>query len=433
MVVHFYDIFFEFIIVLIMLAIARYIFLEPEWKKYKRVFYIGTVIILSLGEFLLHSDVAMLLLFVCVGVYLFVARQKRKIRGLFEIVPIYGICCGCLYPIIILPKLLGLEKIETIYAAALDILTLVLLVIFWLKGKHWRAESSAVMKNRSLSKWERRLLNMIGCLLWLILISLDEMLSYAELTMSLRFHIGTVGLISMLLIFTVIGLIMQGNKTAHYLAVAELNKHYLELEEKHFRAYQHSQTETRRMRHDMKNHMLALAHLAQEEKLDELKKYIHQIGIEIEKSSIKLYTGNNFIDAIMSEKYSMAQNEAIHFEIEGQLAENLQIDSIDLCTVFSNALDNGIEAVRKLSESQRIIKILLAKQGNMVLLSFKNPIQIEEKVIVGRTTKQDKLMHGYGLYNIKKVVEKYQGDMTIETEEKEGMNYFVLEIVFYNV
>lgn len=433
MVAHFYNIFFAFIIVLIMLATARYIFLEPEWMKYKRTFYMGTVIILSLGEFLLHSDVAMLLLFLCVGVYLFVARQKRKIRGLFEIVPIYGICCGCLYPIIILPKLLGLEKIETIYAAAFDILTLVVLVIFWLKGKNWRTEVSKVMKERSLSKWERRLLHMSGCFLLLIIFSMDELLNYEALTMSLRLHIGIVGIISMLLTFTVIGLIMQGNKTAHYLAVAQLNKHYLELEEKHFRAYQHSQTETKRMRHDMKNHMLALAHLAQEEKLDELKKYIHQIGIEIEKSSIKLYTGNNFIDAIISEKYSMAQNEAIQFEIQGSLSEDLKIEAIDLCTVFSNAVDNGIEAVRKLSQSQRIIEILLAKQGNMVLLSFKNPIEKDEKVIVGRTTKQDKLIHGYGLYNIKRVVEKYHGEMNIDTEEQEGIKYFVLEIVFYNV
>ena len=55
--------------------------------------------------------------------------------------------------------------------------------------------------------------------------------------------------------------------------------------------------------------------------------------------------------------------------------------------------------------------------------------EVNVKKIEGRTSKEDKKNHGFGIYNLKKCSRKYQGEVSFDCENQK----FIAEIVLWNV
>lgn len=114
----------------------------------------------------------------------------------------------------------------------------------------------------------------------------------------------------------------------------------------------------------------------------------------------------------------------------------LSIQSYDIGVILGNALDNGIEACRRLKEKDRqaevFIRLCSLQKGSLLILKVENSF---DGWIVRRgrnefpaTEKDDKNSHGLGLANIKSTVEKYQGAMDFRVEGK----VFTLSVMMKN-
>ena len=99
-------------------------------------------------------------------------------------------------------------------------------------------------------------------------------------------------------------------------------------------------------------------------------------------------------------------------------------DELDICILLSNLLDNAIEA-SMLVESPKI-ELSITNNGNYLCILVRN--RIENSVLNEnsnlRTTKKDTAAHGFGIYSISQIVEKYDGIKNIY--EKNG--YFAFDI-----
>ena len=98
---------------------------------------------------------------------------------------------------------------------------------------------------------------------------------------------------------------------------------------------------------------------------------------------------------------------------------NIPILSVDWCTLMGNALDNGIEACEKIKEyKNRSICISMVSKGNT--LSIKMTNTTNGNVICDgdffQTTKENPKNHGFGLKNMKSVVDKYNGVLELNHE-----------------
>lgn len=105
------------------------------------------------------------------------------------------------------------------------------------------------------------------------------------------------------------------------------------------------------------------------------------------------------------------------------------MDEIDLYTLLGNALDNAIEANEKiLDRAKRWISVQIQNKKGIVLVEIINPYTGTIKMQHGLpiTSKSDKLSHGYGTQSIKAIVEKYDGNLTIKTENDK----YLLRIIF---
>lgn len=235
-----------------------------------------------------------------------------------------------------------------------------------------------------------------------------------------------------LIVCIMIRMLIQGNTAQFYLEISRLNEKYIEEEVRHFEAYKKMQEETRKLRHDMKNHLACIKILVDEEKREEVKNYIEELHLEVGKLDSDVQTNISMVDAIISSKKERAKEKGIKIEIDGKLPNANNIKAIDWCKIFANALDNAIEALEELNEQyDKTVYISMKQNTNFLLISWENlckevAIQKDGKIF---SRKKDQDNHGFGIANIKSAVENYGGDVHINWIQNEDIWKFTLEIL----
>ena len=104
------------------------------------------------------------------------------------------------------------------------------------------------------------------------------------------------------------------------------------------------------------------------------------------------------------------------------------LSCIAIALAFTACGDNAIEAVTKLGEDKKIIRLKIVRMGNMISISEKNYFEGDIRMEHGRplTRKKDTVHHGYGWKSIDMVVEKYHGTLSVTAEK----NTFSVTILF---
>lgn len=185
----------------------------------------------------------------------------------------------------------------------------------------------------------------------------------------------------------------------------------------------------RSIKHDMQNHLLCLKNLANNNNIEEIKEYLQILGQTIEKLNYKIKTGNVISDAIINEKYNIAKMDNIEFICNFIMPNDTLIDSVDLCIILSNCLDNAIEACIKINDEAINKKIIITSYLKDLYLIIEVSNTTTDKVKYKNnkiiSTKKDRNNHGIGLSNIEMIIKKYNGILDIITEE----NKFTLNIM----
>ena len=151
------------------------------------------------------------------------------------------------------------------------------------------------------------------------------------------------------------------------------------------------------------------------------------------ENDIKVYealnkTGNSILDTILTSRSLYCQKHGINLNCVANGALLEFVDVMDICSLFGNALDNAIECEKKIPDkAKRLIHMTVTKIKNFLLIRIENYYEgqlfFEEDLPV--TTKENIDFHGYGLKNIKSIVKKYNGSMTISAEN----NWFELKVL----
>lgn len=177
--------------------------------------------------------------------------------------------------------------------------------------------------------------------------------------------------------------------------------------------------------HDMKNHLLVLEGT---QATDETRKMAQELRSQIADYENYIHTGNDFLDIIIRDKAEKAREKHIDFSAFIDFSGVDFIEPLDISTLFGNGIDNAIEASEKLPEEQRVILVKAGKVQDFVSILIENNCVPEEPKNGRRTAKPDKFLHGFGISNMKKAAEKYDGTCT--TAQKNGK--FTLKILIPN-
>ena len=178
---------------------------------------------------------------------------------------------------------------------------------------------------------------------------------------------------------------------------------------------------TRAFRHDIKNHILVMNMLAEQENYEELKNYLREMSGVIDESDYVRISGVSAVDAILNEKMYEAQALDITTAFDVVNLDKNNIAPLDLCIILSNALDNAIEANKKIEEkSARYIRVKVHGNTAFSVISVSNPVADAPKTRPDGsfiTDKADKDAHGFGLKSIENTARKYGGEMLAKAED----------------
>lgn len=184
----------------------------------------------------------------------------------------------------------------------------------------------------------------------------------------------------------------------------------------------------RSFKHDMRNHLILLNSLVENNEYNEASKVISQITGAIDVKNEYAQSGNITVDSILNFKLQEAVNKGISVSLELNIPEKLNITPFDISVILGNLLDNAINASSKLEKDKRLDLKIDYKRGRLFInLSNTYTGILNYKGEKLTTSNRDKETHGIGIKNINAVLDKYDGVMEIEHKE----NIFTAIILLY--
>lgn len=184
---------------------------------------------------------------------------------------------------------------------------------------------------------------------------------------------------------------------------------------------------SRMLKHDMKNHSIVLLNYLEAGKIEEAKQYTSRLADDLNNMYSYVYVGNALLSYIINQKCSKAKEEGIDIRAEIENLPFSYMDSFDFSVLLNNLLDNAIEASGKTEEKKMKVSILRKKGFDTICIenSIKGSVLTNNPKL--ETIKSEE-GHGFGMKQIRRIVNKYDGMLDIY--EKEGQ--FVVNVVYPN-
>ena len=159
--------------------------------------------------------------------------------------------------------------------------------------------------------------------------------------------------------------------------------------------------------------------LAEAQKYDELQRYVKKMNGDVLPGGMMIDTNNDIVNAVINTKYMEAVKKHIVVALRVNDLSQIKMEERDLVVLLSNLLNNAIEAAGK-CEKDKVIHVKFIKEYGNIILSVKNHyeeplIKVEGGFLT--TKRHGKNMHGVGIKNVLKVIDRYHGTYDIGTED----------------
>lgn len=176
--------------------------------------------------------------------------------------------------------------------------------------------------------------------------------------------------------------------------------------------------------HEYKNHLNTIWSIAQvttpEEMKAKLQEYISNIVDDTEEFSMLLNVENTIIKAVLYNKGQRAEKLGVQYtyNIKSNF-KDISLDNSELTVILSNLLNNAIEATSMIKKKE--LEVILEEDNRYYIINVKNRTEglkgedLSNIFKMGYSTKGEG--RGYGLYNVKNIVDKYRGKIQLSLEE----------------
>lgn len=238
-----------------------------------------------------------------------------------------------------------------------------------------------------------------------------------------------------LMVYSVISIAMFILNVSLYWYIAKISeeKKVLEIQRQYKPILDDMIHEIRRKQHDFKNYLNAINGIVEvasgEELKTQLKRYMDSINISYKYLEDIVYIDNLIIRATVYNKLCEAERLNIRFsyDINNNCLSDILKD-YEISDILGNLINNAFEAVSN-NENKEIILNILTEE-NYTVIEVKNkgglikPEDINNIFKRGFSTKGES--RGYGLYNVKKIVERSGGKLQLSIVE----DYTIFRILF---
>ena len=180
-------------------------------------------------------------------------------------------------------------------------------------------------------------------------------------------------------------------------------------------------------KHNLKNQLIPILSSLDSGKHSDATKLIRAILGDVDKEFDISYTGVDYVDDMINYKAYLAEEKGISINVANGMNSFPEIPFIDISTAIGIALDNAIEACQT-GDCSKSVDISFFCEMGLFYVKIENEFTNKLDIRADGTflsTKNGVQNHGLGIYSIKNLVERHDGEIKITTDNKK----FVLKII----
>lgn len=376
-----------------------------------------------------HANLITLIIYAYILGVLLMLTKSHRLKTLFLTIPVILVYVQWCAILELIEKLFGLDHFYYHYMAGYDVTLAhvfadpLLFLLLCRLGKYSKKHAF----NTQLTIGEGVIITIL-CIFLPIIQEVFNLLE--EHFQNILYNIAWT-LFIIALNFAVIYTIAHRKKAQYYKELSENYKEQFSSEYHYFKDYKTEQTDLAKFRHDFNSHIILLQEMMTNGEYERAHHYFSDLTAGFSHgntSSVSppTITGNEIIDLVLSARNDLLSRETIQVYCEEPLTELNFMNEVDCCILFSNLIDNALEANMKL-ETKRYIRFSKKKTANNLFIEISNPIK-EKAVMEGDQyiSQKQGSNHGIGLQNIIGIINKYKGSYHISEEN----NVFSVQILF---
>lgn len=228
-------------------------------------------------------------------------------------------------------------------------------------------------------------------------------------------------LINLIVVWGYEQLVNRMNEEIKIVKLEELNYSY----QKQLEIMDEMLQNMRAFKHDEKNHLLSIRGFIEEKEDGKASAYIDEMILLLEPRENFITSKNQTINSLLNYKIQKAQNHNIIIHTIILLKDKLPISDFEFSIIVGNLLDNAIEGSLHIDKDERKIWIRIIDDKGKFTIQVDNNYDgfIEEENSQIVTRKSEGKLHGIGLRNVKKIVEKYDGLLKINQDNNKFCVY----------
>lgn len=237
-------------------------------------------------------------------------------------------------------------------------------------------------------------------------VSLESVWSETNIVVPLFWAIATI-----LAYFLVISTLLEVVKHVEDREKLEATGRQLQMQKEQYQKLCDSIEETRRIRHDLRHQMGAIADYADRGETEKLKEYVGSYLEQMETEELPLCE-NHALDSMVHFYMRAARREKIRMSAVLETLKELPCSEIDVCVVLGNLLENALEACRAQSAGERYIDLKLSTGSqNFIAVQVVNSCAetVKQHAGIFLSSKRNYCGSGIGISSVKRIADRYRG------------------------
>ncbi len=308
----------------------------------------------------------------------------------------------------------GLEKDSAIFYVVINLI--LLLTCFFLTSR--KSYQTGALEFRRISL-EKRIF-ILG-----LLLAVDVMAAIGSGIRDLVGGESATAFFCVIMIFVLVGfigvlvwLLVVSHVGTQYKEQARLKEEIIVSQKMYYQAMLEKSRELRAFRHDMGNQLGVLSILCEKGDWEEFQKQLNRLLADYNNTGTHhVSVGDEVIDAILNAELEKAARLGIHFHVDGRV-DGGKHDLYDLCAIFSNSVRNAVEACSK-HPGDAEINLVIKMHNDTTYYRIENTATEEDfqNLMEEKTSKDNEELHGFGVSNVRRAVERMSGRMECRFQE----------------
>ncbi len=190
--------------------------------------------------------------------------------------------------------------------------------------------------------------------------------------------------------------------------------------------YESNEMTIRKYKHDIRHFNRVLAGFINDREYEKAIDYLREFDSMLENVTAVSFCDNKIVNELLTIYAARCQQDGYKLRAKAAVPEKFPIQDVELTSLVANALENALEAQKKIPQEKRFIQIEITYDGRRLKLMTRNPYAGEVFFSEsGLPASTKNIPSGIGTTQIKSIAEKYGGAATFAVEG----DVFVLKAV----